>query len=95
MYHAPEKKVSTREEFFQCETHWGSQFWRGLYDIKYICQQGLRYVLGNGKKIRFWLDVWVRECPFKIRFNNLFEISREQKWEVSKLLGGGGGQSVL
>jgi hypothetical protein len=50
-------------------------------------------VLGNGKKIRFWLDVWVGECPFKIRFNNLFEISREQKWEVRKVFfwGGGGG----
>jgi hypothetical protein len=47
-------------------------------------------VLGNGKKIRFWLDVWVGECLFKTRFNNIFEIFREQKWEVSKVLEGGG-----
>jgi hypothetical protein len=48
-------------------------------------------VLGNGKKIRFWLDVWVGECPFETRFNNLFEISREQKWEVRKVFFWGGG----
>jgi hypothetical protein len=90
VYLAPEKEVSTREEFFQCEIQWGSQFWRGLHDIKCICQLGLRYVLGNGKKIIFWLDVWVGKCLFKTRFNNIFEIFREQKWEVSKVLEGGG-----
>jgi hypothetical protein len=33
----------------------------------------------NGNKIRFWFDVWLGECPFKIRFNCLFDIAREQK----------------
>jgi hypothetical protein len=52
--------------------------------------------VGNGKKTRFWFDVWLGDCLFKIRFNNLFDIAREQKWEVSKVLegvgwGGGGG----
>jgi hypothetical protein len=48
----------------------------------------LRYRLGNGKKIRFWFDVSLGECPFMIRFSNLFDISREQKWEMSKVLEG-------
>jgi hypothetical protein len=31
----------------------GSQLWRGLHDIKYTCMQGLKYIMGNEKKIRF------------------------------------------
>jgi hypothetical protein len=66
-----------------------------MHEIKYTCFQGLKYILGDGKKIRFWFDVWLGECPLKIRFNNLFEISREQKWMVSKVLEGGGGRINL
>jgi hypothetical protein len=66
-----------------------------MHEIKYTCFQGLKYILGDGKKIRFWFDVWLGECPLKIRFNNLFEISREQKWMVSKVLEGGGGEDQL
>jgi hypothetical protein len=64
----------------------GSQFWRGLHKIKYTCQKGLKYVVGNGRKVRFWEDVWLGECPLKLRFNRLYEISREQKWVVAKVL---------
>jgi hypothetical protein len=65
-----------KEKGFFCVTLAGaSQFWRGLYEIKYICQQGLKYLMGNRRKIRFWYDVWLGECPLKIRFRRLFEIS--------------------
>jgi hypothetical protein len=64
----------------------GSQFWRGLHEIKYTCQKGLKYVVGNGRKVRFWEDVWLGECPLKLRFNRLCKISREQKWVVAKVL---------
>jgi hypothetical protein len=39
-------------------------------------------------EIRFWEDVWLRECPLKIRFNKLYEISREQRWVVARVLEG-------
>jgi hypothetical protein len=42
--------------------------------------------VGNGRKIMFWYDVWLGECPLKIRFSRLFEISREHKWVMARVL---------
>jgi hypothetical protein len=44
---------------------------------------------GNGKKTRFWHEVCLGECPLKIRFNKLFEICKQQNWEVARVLQGG------
>lgn len=44
------------------------------------------YILGNGKKIRFWHDVWIGGCPLKIAFSNIFEISNQQEWTVCRIL---------
>jgi hypothetical protein len=51
--------------------------------------------VGNGRKIRHWYDVWLGEYPLKIRFNRLFEISREQKWVVTRVLEERGGMINL
>jgi hypothetical protein len=59
-----------------------------MYDLHttsgHTCQSGLKYVVGNGKKARFW--VWLGECPLKIRFNRLFSICKQQNWEVARVL---------
>jgi hypothetical protein len=57
------KKYLKEKGFFSVNHSGGSQFWRGLHAIKYTCLQGLKYILGNGKKIRLWYDVWLGECP--------------------------------
>lgn len=41
--------------------------------------------IGNGKKIIFWHDVWLDECPLKIKFPKLFRICRQQDWSVAEL----------
>jgi hypothetical protein len=64
-------------------------FGGGLRDIKYTCQQDLKYLVDDERKIRFWEDVWLGECPLRIRFNELFEISREQRWVAARVLEGG------
>jgi hypothetical protein len=55
-------------------------------EVKEQCGRGLVYVLGNGKKIRFWHDVWIEGCPLKISFHNLFEICNQQDWSVHRIL---------
>lgn len=40
----------------------------------YCILSGVKHIVGNGKSINFWLDVWIDNCPFKIRFDNLFRI---------------------
>jgi hypothetical protein len=56
-----------------------------------------------GEKVIFWHDVWLRDCPLKIKFTSLFCIWKQQNWEVTRVLyvfvfvcvwwgrGGGGG----
>jgi hypothetical protein len=46
-------------------------------------------LVDDERKIRFWEDVWLGECPLRIRFNELFEISREQRWVAARVLEGG------
>jgi hypothetical protein len=41
----------------------GSQFWKGLMSVREDVTRGLTYILGDEKKIRFWMDVWVGNVP--------------------------------
>jgi hypothetical protein len=36
----------------------GHSFGGGLLSIRGDVSKGIKHILGNGKKIRFWLDVW-------------------------------------
>lgn len=40
----------------------------------------------DGKKTRFWLDVWLGDCPLKIVFSEIFEICNQQNWSVFEVL---------
>ena len=39
----------------------------------------IRGQLGNGKQIRFWLDVWVCDEPLKDKFPSLFMLERNKR----------------
>jgi hypothetical protein len=62
----------------------GSQFWRGMLSIRDEVARGLVYTIGNRKKARFWLDVWIGSCPLCISFPNLFDICNQKEWSVFK-----------
>ncbi|KAG2536765.1 hypothetical protein PVAP13_9NG218773 [Panicum virgatum] len=61
---------------------------KGLHAIKDSCIRGLKYEIHNGKKVRFWLDVWFEECPLKIRFPNLFKICNQKDCSVAECIEG-------
>lgn len=84
------KKYLQQKSFFNCNYRGGSQFWKGLKLIGQDCKRGLKYNLGNGDKISFWLHVWKGECPLKIVFPRLLEICNQQKHTVKQVLGEGG-----
>jgi hypothetical protein len=44
---------------------------------------------GGWKKIKFWHEVWLGECPLRVKYGRLFNICHQQEWEVSRVLGGG------
>jgi hypothetical protein len=71
------RNMYLKEKCFFCSNHrGGSQFWKGLHEAKHICQRGFKYMVGNGEKSRFWHEVWLGECPLKIKYNKLFMICK-------------------
>jgi hypothetical protein len=82
-------KYLKEKDFFGSNARGWSQFWKGLHEAKHTCQSGLKYVVGNGKKPRFWYEVWLGECPLKIKFSRLLVICKQQNWEVARVLEGG------
>ena len=41
--------------------------------------------MASGKQTRFWHDCWLGECPLKIQFHSLFQISSNPNIEVAKV----------
>ncbi|KAG2606896.1 hypothetical protein PVAP13_4NG209522 [Panicum virgatum] len=58
-----------------------------LHGNQDCCERGLRYVIVNGKKVRFWHDVWIGECP--LRQTHLYQINNQQEGCVHEVLGSG------
>jgi hypothetical protein len=58
----------------------GSQFWKGLMmSVRDDIVRGMSYVIGNGKKARFWRDVWIGNYALRVCFPKLFEICNRQE----------------
>jgi hypothetical protein len=80
------RKYLGEKGIFSCKKNNSSQFWKGLMAIRNECARGLKYIVGNGKRTRFWLDTWARECPLKITFPSIFTICNQQEWSVHRVL---------
>ena len=52
-------------------------------DIREWYQRG-RAVEVGGQQTRFWHDNWLGDCPLKIKFYRLFQITSEPDLEVAK-----------
>ncbi|PUZ46519.1 hypothetical protein GQ55_7G086200 [Panicum hallii var. hallii] len=61
----------------------------GSHEVKSSCQRGLKHAVNDGKKTRFWHDVWLGECPLRISFSNFFEMYHQQNCSVHQALGTG------
>lgn len=71
------RKYLQDKRIFQCKAEKGSQFWKGVVNIRRWMHLGSEWNLGDGKHIRFWHDVWHGSCPLKIVFSQLFEICNQ------------------
>ena len=41
----------------------GSKVWKGILSLRSLLNEGVRWMVGNGKKIRFWKDKWLGGKP--------------------------------
>jgi hypothetical protein len=66
-----------------------SQFWQGLHAVKHWFKFGASCKIGNGRKVFFWLDVWLGKCPLKCMFPSIFECCDQKEATVFEVFQGG------
>jgi hypothetical protein len=49
--------------FFSSNPRGGSQFWKGLHEIKHTCQRGMKYIIDDGKKLGFGMKFSWETAP--------------------------------
>lgn len=37
--------------------------WRSIMSARELVKEGSRWVVGNGRKVKFWKDAWVKDLP--------------------------------
>lgn len=63
----------------------GSQFWKDLVRVRDVFREHVKFVVGNGSSIRFWLDWWSGDSPLASSFPILFSYCSNQEISISEL----------
>lgn len=71
---------------FQYNKGWGSQFWKGLLNIRNWLLLGSEWKLGNGTHVNFWSDVWLFDCPLRVKYPNIYRICNQQEYVVARVI---------
>jgi hypothetical protein len=79
------QKYLGEKNIFSYKKKSGSQFWKGLLAIRGEVSRGMKYILGDGRKIRFWLDTWSGGCGLDLVFPNLLKICNQQEWTIDSV----------
>lgn len=70
-------KYLTSSEMANSRKGLGSQFWKGVQKVRDKFYLGMPFLVGNGEKIRFWIDTWLGDIPLKLRFPRIFARCRD------------------
>ena len=62
-----------------------SQFWSGLMKVKDQFLGLGTFQLNNGKKIRFWEDVWIGNMSLKDKYPTLYNLVRRKNATVASV----------
>ena len=66
-----------------------SQFLKGLLSVRQWCQWGRKLLVKDGRRTRFWVDLWIGECPLSVEFNQLFKFCRDPNISVNEVCSNG------
>ncbi|OVA01020.1 Reverse transcriptase zinc-binding domain [Macleaya cordata] len=64
---------------------YGTSLWRGIFNNLDTFRQGLKFSIGDGRRTRFWFDLWLGEELLQFKFPTLFHLFRRQKAFVSEM----------
>ena len=84
------KKYLTNSSLGQCVMKPGdSHFWQRLMEIKPLFLACCRFEVGNGRRTRFWEDLWFSDTCFAVRFPLFFGVLNDQNVLVSTVFSAG------
>jgi hypothetical protein len=66
-----------------------SHLWQGLMDVKRLFWPCTRIKVGDGRRCRFWEDVWLCENSLANTFPRLYSISLDQHITVHRVFTAG------
>jgi hypothetical protein len=70
---------------FQTNTRGASPFFRGFMWAALAAGMGYRWIIGDGKKIRFWEDNWLGSSSLAIQYWKLYRWVNEKEKIVASL----------
>ena len=63
-----------------------SPFWKGLIGVRDDFFNRGRFVLGDGKTVRFWEDVWLGDKSLQVQYPSLYNITNRKNVSVHDVL---------
>lgn len=60
--------------------------WKFIHQCNYLFRTQLRYVVGNGSKVRYWEDLLVGPAPPQTSYPRLFRLSTFHNAPISSFL---------
>jgi hypothetical protein len=67
-----ERKYCENDSIFYVDKNWVSPFWKGVMLAAQAIKFGYRWMVGNGRKIPFWEDIWFGTAPLAVQFWELY-----------------------
>ena len=71
--------------FFEGRTR-GSPFWNDLQAVRPAFALGAKFVVGDGRSARFWLDLWLGANPLWAQFRDLYALAVNPEMTVATAL---------
>lgn len=69
-----------------CNSPYGCNVWKFIYNQKHFFQQNIRYFVGHGNIIKFWSDTWCADWPLCSSFPNLFSFAYDRDASIYAVL---------
>ncbi|KAK1281668.1 putative ribonuclease H protein [Acorus calamus] len=61
----------------------GSCIWKSMKGLQHFIYEGTRWIVGNGQKIRFWVDIWLGDQPLSTFFPLLANTHQTVNWIIN------------
>jgi hypothetical protein len=69
--------MTDKPNIFTCPEIGISNFWKGVICAARVAKMWYRWKVGNGKKVRFWKDVWLGSSNLAIQYWEIYSTVNE------------------